>query len=149
MLAEALAALASTGSTALVTAMVTDGWEDVRARFARLLGRGDATKTKAAAAQLERSSATLTASTAMGLKKMRAELEIVWRTRLENLLENSPDAEAALRVLLADIQAPLICSAGGIEQHAAAFDQAQQAVQGYGMQNVTFSSQHGSDASRM
>jgi hypothetical protein len=39
MLAEAVAALASTGSAALVTAMVTDGWEDLRARFARLFGR--------------------------------------------------------------------------------------------------------------
>jgi hypothetical protein len=38
MLTEALTARAATGGTALVTAMVTDGWEGVKARFARVLG---------------------------------------------------------------------------------------------------------------
>ena len=48
MLTEALAALASTGGTALVTAMVTDGWEDVKGKFARLFGGGKAREAEAA-----------------------------------------------------------------------------------------------------
>ena len=55
MLSEALTALASTGGTALITAMVTDGWEGVRTRFARLLARGDTADTETVAARLERS----------------------------------------------------------------------------------------------
>jgi hypothetical protein len=34
MLTEALTALAATGGTALVTAMVTDGWEEAKSRSA-------------------------------------------------------------------------------------------------------------------
>jgi hypothetical protein len=34
-----------------------------------------------------------------------------------------------------------------VQQHAAAFDQAQQAVLGHGVQNVTFGGQRGPDAS--
>ena len=53
MLGEALSALASAGGTALVGAMVSDGWEGLRARFARLLGHGDATKIASAGVRLE------------------------------------------------------------------------------------------------
>ena len=59
MLVEALAALAAAGGNALVSAMVTDGWEGVRVRFARLLGRGDPKATDDAAARLEGSHAVL------------------------------------------------------------------------------------------
>jgi hypothetical protein len=143
MLAEALAGLASAGGSALVTAMVTDGWEGVRARCARLLGRGDAKKAEAAAAQLEESRAALAALSGAGLERARAEQQIVWRTRLRDLLEQNPAAEGELRALVGEVQALVIGSAGRVEQHAAAFDEAQQAVQGTGVQNVTFGGQRG------
>jgi hypothetical protein len=147
MLAEALAGLASAGGTALVTAMVTDGWEGVKARFARILGRGQAAETGAAAERLEESRAALVTLSGPGLERARAEQEIVWRTRLGDLLEQHPAAEGELRALVAEVQAQVIGSAGRVEQHAAAFDQAQQAVQGHGVQNVTFGGQRGSGAS--
>lgn len=143
MLGEALVALASTGGSALVTAMVTDGWEGVRARFARLLGRGDAKETKTATAGLEQSRAVLARLSGPDLDRARAEQEIVWRTRLGDLLERDPGAEKELRALVAEVQAQVVGSAGRVEQHAAAFDQAQQAVQGHGVQNVTFGGQSG------
>jgi hypothetical protein len=144
MLTEALAALASAGGTALVTAMVTDGWERVKARFARLLGRGDVKQAEVAAGQLEQSRAVLTGLSGPDLDRARAEQEIIWRTRLGDLLEQDPAAEQELRPLVAEVQAQVISSAGRVEQHAAAFDQAQQAVQGHGVQNVTFGGQGGS-----
>lgn len=88
MLTEALTVLASTGGTALVTAMVTDGWEDVKARFAHLFGRGDAKQVEAAAGQLQQSHAALAGLSGPGLECARAEQEIIWRTRLGDLLEH-------------------------------------------------------------
>lgn len=144
MLTEALTALASSGGTALVTAMVTDGWEGVRARFARLFGRGDAGQAEAAAGRLEQSRAVLAGLSGLDLERARAEQEVIWRTRLGDLLEQDPAAEPELRALIVEVQALVIGSAGRVEQHAAAFDQAQQAVQGHGVQNVTFGGQSGS-----
>jgi hypothetical protein len=143
MLTEALAALASTGGTALVTAMVTDGWEDVKGKFARLFGREKATEAEAAAARLEQSRAALTGLSGADLERARAEQEIVWRTWLGDLLEQDPAAEKELRTLVTEVQAQVAGSAGPVQQHAAAYDQAQQAVLGHGVQNVRFGDQHG------
>lgn len=77
------------------------------------------------------------------LERARAEQEVVWRTRLGDLLEQNPAAEPELRSLVAEVQAQVAGSAGRVEQHAVAFDQAQQAVQGHGVQNVTFGGQGG------
>ena len=146
MLAELLAALASTGGTAVVTAMATDSWEGIKARFARLLGRGDAKETEAVSARLEQSRVALASASGSGLERVRAEHEVAWRTRLEDLLEHDPGAEQELRALVAEVQALVIGSAGRVEQHATASDQAQQAVQGHGVQNVTFGGQSGPGA---
>jgi hypothetical protein len=143
MLAEALTALASTGGTALVSVMVTDSWEGARARFARLLGRGDAKEAEAAAGRLEASRTALVRLSGPDLARARAEQEIVWRTRLGDLLERDPGAEAELRRLVTEVQAQVIGSAGRVEQHAVAHDHAQQAVLGHGVQNVTFGGQGG------
>jgi hypothetical protein len=146
MLTEALTALASAGGTALVTAMVTDGWEGARARFARLFGRGDAARAEAAAGRLEQSRAALAGLSGPDLERARIEQEIVWRTRLGDLLEHDPAAEQELRTVVAEVQVQAAGSAGPVEQHVAAFDHAQQAIQGHGVQNVTFGGQGGPGA---
>ena len=139
MLAEALAALASTGGTALVTAMVTDSWESIKGRVARLLGRGDARQTQAAQERLELSRAALDGLAGTDLDRARAEQEIAWRTRLADLLETHPQAAGELRSLIGVIQAQ--ASTGPVVQHVTAYDQAQQAVLGHGVQHVTFGGQ--------
>ncbi len=141
-------ALAVAGATALVNAMVTDGWEGIRQRFARLLGRGGEKETAAAAARLEKSQETLSGLSGTELEKAQAEQAIIWRTRLGDLLESHPDAEDELQTLVAEVQAQVVGSAGRVEQRAAAFDQAQQAVQGHGVQNVTFGGQGGQGTSQ-
>jgi hypothetical protein len=143
MLTEALAALASTGGTALVTAMVTDGWEDLKGGFARLFGRGKTREAGVAAARLEQSRAALAGLSGADLERARAEQEVVWRTRLGDLLEQDPAAEMELRRLVSEVQAQVVGSAGPVQQHAAAYDQAQQAVLGHGVQNVRFGDQRG------
>ena len=144
MLAEALTALASTGGTALVTAMVTDSWEGVRARVARLFGRGNPQQAEAAVGKLEQSRAALAGLSGAELERAAAEQQVVWRTRLADLLEEDPGAERELRELVAEIQVQTGGSAGTVVQHAAAYDQAQQAVLGHGVQNVNFGGQDGS-----
>lgn len=138
MLSEALAVLASTGGTALVTAMVTDGWEGIRARFAHLIGRDHTAEIETAEARLDQSRMALEGLAGPELERARAEQEIVWRTRLSDLLEQDPGVEAELRDLIAETQSQVVWAGGGVEQHVAAFDQAQQAVLGQGVQNVSF-----------
>lgn len=138
MITEALQALASAGSSALVTAMVNDGWESAKARFAHLLARGDATKAEAAARRLEQSREALVQVLGPDREHMRTEQQIEWQARLKRLLEQDPRVERELRTLIGQVQAQATASAGPVEQHAAAFDQAQQAFQGHGMQNITF-----------
>jgi hypothetical protein len=143
MIEVALAALAATGGTALVTAMVTDAWEGLRGKVAKLFGRGDAQATEAALAQLDEARAALASASGAELDRARMEQEIVWRTRLTDLLTRHPEAEKELSGLVSEIQAQTIGAAGHIEQHATASDSAQQAVQGQGVQNVTFGGQSG------
>jgi hypothetical protein len=142
MLSEALAALASTGGTALVTAMVTDGWEGTRARLARLIGRGNVAETKTVEEWLDQSRAALDELTGPGLDRAKVEQEIVWRTRLGDLLERYPGAEVELRDLIAGMESQALWDGGSVHQHFAAFGQAQQAVLGRGTQYVTFGERH-------
>lgn len=142
MLAEALAELASAGGTALVTAMVTDSWEGIRVRFARVIGRGHTPAVEAVEAQLDKSRAVLAGLTGPDLDRARSEQEIVWQTRLKDLLEQNPSLEPELRDLIAETQSQVLWAGGGVEQHITAFDQAQQVVQGQGVQNVTFGDRH-------
>ena len=115
MLTDALAGLASSGGTALVTAMATDGWKDLKPRFARLLGRGKAKRTEIAAARLEQSRTVLAWLSGPALARARAEQEIIWRTRLGDMLEEHPGTEKVLRSLVAEVQAQLVGSVGPVQ----------------------------------
>ncbi|MFF3622196.1 hypothetical protein [Streptomyces sp. NPDC002467] len=92
-----LVALASSGATTLVGLMVTDGWAQARARFARLFGR----EQPRAEAELEESRAELIAASDSGAA--REETERVWRDRIRALLVVSPGAAQELRAILGDV----------------------------------------------
>jgi len=141
MLGEAAAELATSGGTALVTAMVTDGWEGVKARFARLFGRGDAKEVERAAGRLDECQALLAVLAGTKLKKARKEQELAWRVRLGDLLERQPETEYELRSLLIELQDRALGSAVSVEQHVTGSDRAQQAVQGQGIQVNNFGGQ--------
>lgn len=138
MLSETLSTLASAGGSALVTAMVTDCWESVRASFARLIGRSNVAEIKTAESWLDQSRATLEGASGSDLDRVRIDQEIVWRTRLSDMLERYPDVETELRDWIADLQNQVQGAGAAIKQNVSAFDHSQQAVQGQGIQNVTF-----------
>jgi hypothetical protein len=145
MVVETLAVLAAAGGTALVNAMVTDGWEGVRKRFARLLGRGNDKDAEAAAARLEKSHGMLAGLLGPDLERAQAEQALIWQTRLGDLLEDHPEIEGELRTLVAEVQAQVVGSAGSVRQQVAGFGQAQQAVQGHGVQHNVFGGPGGRD----
>ena len=95
-------ALAAMAAAALVQAVVTDGWEGVRHKVARLFGRGqpDATIER----RLDATRDQLTAATPGKLETVRASLAAQWETRFADLLADHPDAEAELAALVKDIK---------------------------------------------
>ena len=94
-------ALAAMAAAALVQAMVTDGWEGVRHKVARLFGRGQ--PDAAIERRLDTTRDQLTAATPGDLEKMQTALAAQWETRFADLLADHPDAEADLAALVKDI----------------------------------------------
>jgi predicted outer membrane protein len=107
-----------------------------------LISRGHTAEIDVVEARLDQSRSALEGLTGEDLDRAYAEQEVVWRTRLGDLLEQDLSVEAELRDLIAETQSKVQKAAGGVEQHVAAFDQAQQAVLGQGVQNVRFGDRH-------
>jgi hypothetical protein len=72
------AALAAMVGTALIRAMVTDGWEGVRGRVVRLFGRGQ--PDPAIEWRLDATREQLAATSAAGLERAQAALAAQWQT---------------------------------------------------------------------
>jgi hypothetical protein len=119
-LVAALMALATLAGNTVVTAAVTDAWEAARKGFARLLGRGDPDKTKAAERRLEETHEQLTEAAGAELERTQAALKAQWVTRLADLLEDAPGVEADLRALVQQIQAQLPAEMVSAADHAVA-----------------------------
>jgi len=119
-LAEALVALAALAGNTVVTAAVTDAWDSARKGFARLLGRGDPGKTKLAEERLAETHDQLADASGADLEETRAALEAQWVTRMRDLLEEDPGAEADLRALVEEIQARLPAGLVSAADHAVA-----------------------------
>lgn len=92
-MAEALAALAAAGGTAVVQAAGTDAWETLRQRVARLLGRGSLERERTELERLDRTAATLDTAEEGALEQVLVSQEASWRTRFETLLEDAHDDE--------------------------------------------------------
>jgi hypothetical protein len=120
MLAETLAALAALAGNTVVTAATTDAWEAARRGFARLLGRGDPKQEQLAERRLAETREQLAGAQGQVLEQARAALAERWATRLADLLEEDPDAEAELRALVQQIQAALPIGTVAAADHAVA-----------------------------
>lgn len=107
LLMEGLAALAGAGATALVGAMATDAWQVTRNGFARLFGRGDSGREELAERRLDDAAAALARASDGEHDRVRLEMLPAWRTRLEDLLEEDPQAAPDLEVLTEQIRAQL------------------------------------------
>src|SRR5258708_14685143 len=95
-------ALATTAATALVQAMVTDGWEGVRHKVAKLFGRGQ--PDMAIERRLDSSKEALATADSDQLETVRSELATQWATRFGDLLAHHQDAEPELAALRREMQ---------------------------------------------
>ena len=102
-------ALAAMAAAALVQAMVTDGWEGVRHKVARLFGRGQ--PDVAIERRLDATRDQLTAASPGELETVQAALAAQWETRFADLLADHPDAEAELAALVKEIR-PTVTAVG-------------------------------------
>lgn len=117
-----LAALATAGATVLIGAMVSDAWNGVRPRFARLFGRGDSGQDAAQLARLDRDHTHLQSLPLAARDEQGAALAAQWTVRLLDLVEAEPDVAVALRELIAWWRGeyPEPARAEGIRQQAKA-----------------------------
>ncbi|GAA1788494.1 hypothetical protein [Actinomadura chokoriensis] len=93
-----LAALASSGATALVGLMVSDSWARVKDGFARMLAKS--APAEAPLEELETSRVELVAAYLEHDDAKVAAIESHWRSRLEILLRSDETSVDALRRLL-------------------------------------------------
>jgi hypothetical protein len=96
--------LAETGATALVTAMATDAWTQVRVRVARLLGRGDAERERAALDELDETYAAL--EVAIGDDESR-DVQVELRALLRARLRSDQELAVQFLALIEDVREQL------------------------------------------
>jgi len=96
-----LAALAASGATTLVGAMVSDSWNQVKQRVGALFARGGSAQP--ATEELDLSRGELVAAREAGDDDSAADVETEWRVRLRRLLQADPDAAEELRSLLEEL----------------------------------------------
>jgi hypothetical protein len=84
---------------------VTDTYDTIRDRVARLFGRGN--PDPATERRLDKTRAELTGATAAGAELVRAANETQWQVRFADLVEVYPEAANELARLAAEIQAEL------------------------------------------
>ena len=114
MSGEVLLELAQWAGQTVAAAALTDTWESVRGRVARLLGHGDARQSELAERRLAQTREQLMAAEPGAAAQVRQEAAGEWTVRFKDLLEEDPSAEAELRAMVEEITAAL--PAGGTVQ---------------------------------
>jgi hypothetical protein len=105
---DVLLTLAQCAGQTVAAAAVTDVWESVRARFAQLIGRGDARKTEAADKWLATTREQLSvAAPGSELERIRDAQADRWAGRFEDLLDEDPGIAAELSRLVDEVAAEL------------------------------------------
>jgi hypothetical protein len=140
------AELATAAAAALGGAVATDAWGWVKGGFQQVFQRGgtsDAVVEKWLEDTAVLVSAAPTAAddsrgTAAALEQVRAR----WAARVEDLLDAHPELASTIEALVERAREESVpgTSQARVVQHVEARDHAQQAVQGQGVQNVTFGS---------
>ena len=117
---DVLMALAQFAGQTVAQAAITDVWEAVRGRFARLLGRGDARKSQVAEQWLDQTHQQLAAAAGSELEQVREAQAERWAGRFADLLDEDPGAEAELRALVEEVAAQLPAGAVSAADHSVA-----------------------------
>jgi hypothetical protein len=109
---DVLMTLGQFAGQTVAAAAVTDVWESVRDRFARLFGRGDARRTETVEGWLAQTRGQLTAAEpGAGLERARKAAAERWAGRFADLLDEDPGVEAGLRALAEEVAARLPAAA--------------------------------------
>ena len=117
---EILIALAQFAGQTVAQAAITDAWEAVRDRFARLLGRGDARRTQVAEQWLAQTHDQLNSAPGAELEQFRVAQAERWAGRFADLLDEDPGVEAELRALVEEVAAQLPAAAVSAADHSVA-----------------------------
>lgn len=96
-----LAAVAVTAGNALVQAMVTDGWQGVKRKFAALFGHG--APDSGVESQLDADRHELMAAEPDEIAQRQAALAGRWATRFAALLKAHPEVESELAGLVNEL----------------------------------------------
>lgn len=118
---DVLVALAQFAGQTVAAAAITDVWESVRGRFARLLGRGDIRKTEVADGWLAQTHEQLIAAgTGTALEQARQAATERWAGRFADLLDEDPGLAAELRALVDAVAALLPAATATATDHSLA-----------------------------
>jgi hypothetical protein len=117
---DVLVELAQFAGQTVTAAAITDAWEAVRGRFARLLGRGDSHKAEVAERWLAQTREQLAAAPGGDLERVREAQSERWTGRFADLLDEDPGVEAELRALVEEVATQLPAGAVWATGHAVA-----------------------------
>jgi hypothetical protein len=118
---DVLVALAQFAGQTVAAAAITDMWEAVRGRLARLLGRGNARKSEVAEQWLAQTREQLSAAASGAeLDQAREAATERWAGRFSDLLDEDPGLEAELRALVEEVAAQLPSGAVSAVDHSLA-----------------------------
>lgn len=117
---EVFMAVAQFAGQTVAQAAITDMWEAVKGRFARLLGRGDARRTQVAEQWLAQTHDQLTTAPSAELEQVRAAQAERWAGRFADLLDEDPGVEPELRALVEEVAAQLPAAAVSAVDHSVA-----------------------------
>jgi hypothetical protein len=121
MSGDVLMTLAQFAGQTVVAAAITDAWEAVRDRFARLLGRKDARRTEVAKQWLTQTREQQLAAAESGSVELVREAQAErWVGRFSDLLDEDPGVEAELRALVEEVSALLPAGAVSATGHGVA-----------------------------
>jgi hypothetical protein len=117
---DVLMALAQFAGQTVAQASITDVWEAVRGRFARLLGRGDPRRTQVAEQWLAQTREQLSGAAGAELEQAREGQAERWAGRFADLLDEDPSIEVELRGLVEEVAAQLPAGAVSAADHSVA-----------------------------
>jgi hypothetical protein len=95
--------LAASGGAALAGAAGTDAWKFARAGFARVFGRADPDRGALTERRLEASATEVEQAPHADRPEVRARQQVIWQTRLADLLEEDPAVADDLRSVVAQL----------------------------------------------
>lgn len=108
----AVEALATTASSAVVTAAATDAFEAVRHKVARLFGRGE--PDQAIEQRLQATQQDISSAGESNSDRVRASLARDWAVRFKDFLADNPDAVEELAALVTELRLGVTAIGGAL-----------------------------------